>query len=617
MYYGHTGKILWVNLSNGKIIARDLDREQGRKYIGGAGLAAKIIWDETTADTAPFSADNPLIFVTGPVTGTRVPTSGRYIVASLSPLTNIWGQAHSGGTWGYALKLAGWDAVVVKGISRKPVYLWIDGDNVELRDASHVWGKDNWAADELLKAELGKGVGVASIGRAGERLVRFAMVVNDGKMTRAAARCGLGAVMGSKKLKAIAVRGNKRPSIYDDESLKSSIAANYERKHLDWETELVPRWSAALKKMWEEGKHGIKNYQIGDFEGFEEKYKEDMLSGEKLYCTGCSVSCIESKSLGDKRRMTGECASCMGARCLIDDYEGLAEAYDLCNQYGMDAMSVGGVVGFAMECYEKGLITTEDTGGIDLTWGNCQALITMVRQIGEREGFGNLLGEGIKRAAEQIGGLAPEYAIHVKGHELPLYDLRAWNAGALEWATASSGAHHFEGLTLSLSLTGDFLGGTEIKELASNRFAVEGVGKLTAMAQDYGNVQDSLITCKMLVGWTHTGQVTQPAQLLDWLNCVTGWQMNKDEFLKAGERIFNLKRMISVRRGISRKDDTIPARFLTSKRGVGVGGTADNLPPLGTMLNEYYAYRGWSEEGVPTRDKLKELGLEELVECGW
>jgi len=612
MYGGYTGKILWVNLSDSKVTARDWDKEWAKKYIGGVGLAAKIIWDETNADTAPFSADNPLVFMTGPVTGTRVPTSGRWIVASLSPLSNIWGQAHAGGTWGYALKLAGWDGVVVTGIANKPVYLWIDADKAELRDASHLWGKDNWATDESLKSELGKGVCVASIGQAGEKLVRFAMIMDDGKMGRAAARCGLGAVMGGKKLKAIAVRGNKRPIVHDEEGLKNSIAKLYLRKHLDWETELKPRWTAANRKMWSEGKHGIKNYQAGEFEGFIEKFVDDIISGDKLYCTGCSVSCIESKSIGDKRRMTGEATSTLGARCMIDDIDGLAEGFDLCNQYGMDSMSVGGVIALAMELRQKGVITKEDTGGIDLTWGNCEALLEMIKQIGEREGFGNLLAEGVKRAAEHIGGIAPECAMHIKGHEFPMYDMRAWNAGALEFATASSGAHHFEATTLSLSLTGDFLGGEELKELAGNRFAVEGIGRLTALAQDYGQLPDSLVTCKLLIGWTHTGQVTQPAHLLEWLNYVTGWQMDREEFLSAGERIFNLKRMINVRRGITRKDDTLPARFLTTKRGGGEGGAADNLPPLGVMLDEYYSHRGWSEDGIPTKKKLEGLSLSEL-----
>ncbi len=608
---GITGKILWVDLSNGEIATRRGHEEDARKYIGGAGLAAKIIWDNTSAATEPFSADNLLVFMTGPITGTRVPTSGRYVAAALSPLTNIWGQAHAGGTWGHGLKLAGWDGIVVKGAAKNPVYLFIDDDKVEIRDAANLWGKDTWTVDEILKIELGQQVSIAAIGQAGERLVRFSGIMTDGKLGRAIARCGLGAVMGSKKLKAIAVKGHQRPQVFDEAGLKNSVAEKYVRKHLDW-AQLEPRWRVAITKMWTEGKVGIKNFQSGRFDGFEHIFVEDVVNGEKLYCNGCSAGCIESKRVGDKRQMVGEHLACIGARCLIDDVEALAEAYDLCNKYGIDSMSLGGVIAFAMELYEKGIITRKDTGGIDLKWGNAEAMLTLVEQIGKREGFGTLLGEGVKRVAEKIGGLAPEYAIHVKGHEPALYDVRAFNAGAVENATASSGAHHMEGCTMSLSLT-SFLGDDDV---AQNRFAVQGIGRLTAKAQDYGNLIDSLVVCKFLIGWTQTGQITQPEHLLEWLNLVTGWNMSREEFFEAGERIFNLKRMINVRRGISRKDDTLPPRLLTHKRGGGEGGAADNLPPLGIMLNEYYAHRGWSEEGIPTRAKLSKLGLTELIEYG-
>ena len=230
--YGHTGKILWVNLTTGEIDVRPLDEELARKWVGGAGLAMKLIWDTTTGTTEPFSGENPLVFMTGPVTGTRVPTSGRWTVAALSPLTNIVGEAHSGGSWGYALKLTGMDGIVVTGVAEKPMYLWIDGDKYELRDASSLWGMDTWETDEHLKRELRERVAVAAIGRAGERLVRFASIINDGRLGRAAARCGLGAVMGSKKLKAIAVRGVGRPQVWDGEGLKESLARTFIRKHV-------------------------------------------------------------------------------------------------------------------------------------------------------------------------------------------------------------------------------------------------------------------------------------------------------------------------------------------------------------------------------------------------
>ncbi|MBI2832072.1 MAG: aldehyde ferredoxin oxidoreductase family protein [Chloroflexi bacterium] len=619
---GYTGKILRVNLDDGKITIEEWDQALAREFIGGVGLAAKIIWDETNAATDPFSGENPLVLMAGPVTGTRVPTSGRWSAAALSPLTNIWGEAHAGGTFGHAMKFAGLDGIVVKGKAQKPVYLWIDGERVELRDASHLWGKDTWQTDELVKAETDPRASVSCIGPAGEKLVRFAVILNDGKMGRVHGRCGLGAVMGSKKLKAIAVKGVKRPAVADEEGLKNSVTAKFVRRHLEFETELKPRWTESSGRLWREGKRGVKNYQTGPagFPQFHAKYFENLMLGEKLYCAGCSVGCIESKTVGDKRHQVAQHTSCSGARLMIDDFEALQESFDMSNRYGLEIMSLGGVIAFAMECYDRGLITRKDTDGIDLKWGNPEAMLAITRQIGEREGFGRLLGEGVKRAAEQIGGLAPEYAIHVKGHEFPSYDVRAWNAGALEFATASSGAHHYEATTFALSLVGDFfasiLGEGDLGSIAKNRFAVKGVGKLTAKAQDFGCVVDSLVTCKMLIGYTFTGQAVQPDLLLEWTNLVTGWNMDMREFIEAGERIFNLKRMINVRRGISRKDDTLPARFLTARLGSGEGGTADNLPPLGAMLNEYYEHRGWAEDGIPTKAKLLDLGLGETVEWG-
>ncbi len=602
---GYAGKVLWVDLSSGEVLARQLDEALARRFIGGAGLAAKVIWDETDASTDPFSENNPLVFMTGPVTGTRVPTSGRFVVSSLSPLTNIWGQAHAGGHWGYTLKMAGWDGIVVKGIAKRPVYLLVDGDTVELRDGVHLWGKDNWATDETLKAELGEKVCSATIGQAGERLVRFASILCAGKEGGVAATNGLGAIMGSKKLKAIAVRGSMRPEIYDEASLKSSVAAKFISGRIDF-NELRRKWEPLLHKMWQDGKQGIKNYKAGEFEGFLEVYIENMFAGRNVPCMGCSVGCRDSNLIGDRKRPAGAATVCLGARCMIKDMAVLTEAYDMCNRYGMDSMSVGGVIAFSMELYEKGTITKGDTVGIDLTWGNGDGLLAMVQQIGEREGFGRLLGEGVRRAADRIGGLASEYAMHVKGQEMPPHDLRSWNAGALEFATASGGARHMEGSTVILSSV-PFLAG----ELGTDRFAVQGVGKLVAKAQDFAGLFDSMVVCKKLLGVTNTKQMIPPELLLEWLNFVTGWDMGIEEFMKAGERAFNFKRMISVRRGISRKDDTIPLRFLTAKRN-----PEDNLPPLGAMLNEYYACRGWSEEGIPSREKLTYLGLQETGQYG-
>jgi len=302
----------------------------------------------------------------------------------------------------------------------------------------------------------------------------------------------------------------------------------------------------------------------------------------------------------------------LGSQCLIDNAEALQLAYSICNRYGLDTISTGGVVSFAMECFEKGLITKDDTDGIELTWGNHKAMVEMVKKIGEREGFGALLGDGVRRAAERIGGLAAEYAIHVKGMELPAHDPRAAMTRAVGYATGSIGAAHFE--AAGASLIENYLEGTMPLKLTDlgypthlNRFTTEGKGILTAKAQDFGCILDSLVICEFL---SHSHGV-EPSYLVELLNSATGWDMDLNEFMLTGERIFNLKRMFNVRRGISRKDDTLPPRILTQKRGS--GGAAESLPFLGAMLSEYYSHRGWSEEGIPTKEKLIILGLEECL----
>lgn len=313
-----------------------------------------------------------------------------------------------------------------------------------------------------------------------------------------------------------------------------------------------------------------------------------------------------------ERHMVWEAWGPLGTNCLIDDPKALQKAYTLCNRYGMDAISIGAVMSFAMECFEKGLITKKDTDGIELCWGNGQAMVEMVRKIGEREGLGELMGEGVKRAAERIGGRAFEYAMHVKGMELPAHDPRAANGTALGYATGSIGAAHMEASgSQNLENWLEVDNPKTFPEIgfptALTRFDVKGKGAIVAKTQDFGCLLDSITVCLFL----SLHQWVQPSDYVELLNHAVGWDMDKEEFLMAGERIFNLKRMFSVRRGISRKDDTLPPRILTNK--LMEGGTKGNLPFLGFMLNEYYSTRGWSEEGIPTREKLIQLGLKECL----
>ena len=612
MLKGYNGKILRLDLTTGDVSYQYLDELTARKYIGGVGLAAKTLWDETTPNTEPLSPENELIFMAGPLTGSILPKSSRYIIAGISPLTGIWGQAHSGGSFADELRHAGLDGIVVKGQASKPVYLWLHNQKAEIRDAAHVWGKDTYEVAELLKPGTDRKASVACIGLAGEKLVRIAGVMNDGKQGRAAARCGLGAVMGSKRLKAIAVRGTLPLSFYDEEKFKESAQGILALCKPKKPEERLAHDISIFNNFFVYGRVPVKNWSEGSFDdGY--VYPQTMREAEPLHCAHCPDSCLESyQTLSGERHMVWEAWGPLGTNCFIANPEALQYAYTLCNKYGIDAISTGAVISFAIECFEKGLISKKDTEGIELTWGNHQSMIEMVRKIGEREGFGELLGEGVRRAAERIGGNASEYAMHVKSLEFPAHDPRALASHALGYATGSIGAAHMEHICadglenwmeLAQPRTSPELG----FPVALGRFDVEGKGKLVAKTQDFCCMLDSITVCLFLslFHWI------QPSQYLPLLNSATGWDMGLDEFMMAGERIFNLKRMFSVKRGISRKDDILPPRILTHR--LTTGGTRGNLFHLGSMLNEYYSVRGWSEEGIPTREKLAELGLEQCL----
>ena len=612
MLKSYTGKILRLDLTTGNIDYEYLDEPTAKKYIGGVGLAAKILWHETTPETDPLSPESELIFMTGPLTGSILPKSSRYIVAGISPATGIWGQAHAGGRFADELRHAGLDGIVVKGQASKPAYLWINNGQAEIRDAAHVWGKDTWEVSELIQQETDRKASVACIGVAGEKLVKIAGIMNDGKQGRAAARCGLGAVMGSKRLKAIAARGTLPLSFYDEEKFKEGVQKILPFCQPKKPEERLAHDMHVFKSFFVYGRVPVKNWSEGSFdEGY--IYTETMREAEPLHCAHCPNSCLESYQLASgERHMVWEAWGPLGTNCLIANAEAAQQAYTLCNKYGLDSISAGAIISFAMECFEKGLLTKDDTDGVELTWGNHQAMLEMVRKIGEREGIGELLGEGVRRAAEHIGGTASEYAMHVKGLEFPAHDPRALASHALGYATGSIGAAHMEpigadGLENWMEVDNPNTSPELGFPVALGRFDTEGKGRLVAKTQDFSCLMDSITVC-LFLSITHT---VKPSHYLAVLNSATGWDMTLDEFLLVGERIHNLKRMFSVKRGISRKDDTLPARILTHR--LTSGGTRGNIPHLGAMLNEYYSVRGWSEEGIPTKEKLAELGLEECL----
>ncbi|MFH1169314.1 MAG: aldehyde ferredoxin oxidoreductase C-terminal domain-containing protein, partial [Chloroflexota bacterium] len=553
--------------------------------------------------------------------GTAVPSSSRHTVAAVSPLTGIWGEAHAGGTWAHALARTPFMGVVVRGKARKPVYLYVNDGEAEIRDATHLWGKDTWETDELVKKETNAGASVSAIGQAGENLVKLAAVMSDGRASRAAARCGLGAVMGAKMLKAVVVRGTGAPPVIDHAGLKQSISGYYPR--------LKPFSREYMERTMQAALGGrlkvlacVKNWSLGEMEGFDDKLVADWQQGDPIYCPGCRTACrAGGMTRRGQRHIHGEVLYPFGSNCLIDDFAALNEAFELCNRYGLDTISAGQVIAFAMELYEKGLITKSDTGGIDLTWGNAPAMLQLLGEIGAGQGFGKLLGEGVREVARQVGGLASECAIHGKGLEFPLFDPRHKNACALQYATSNRGADHLDGIVGVYNPPAQllpYLQDDQVGEAIEDPFAVKGVGRLTARCQDFDAVLDSLQVCKFLA-WARTW-LREPAvpfagvapdKLLEWLNLTTGWGLELKEFMRTGERIFNLKRAFNVRRGTSRKDDTLPPRILTQKRG-GTSSTAQHLPPLGELLGDYYQCRGWSEEGIPTKTKLAGLGLGDM-----
>lgn len=610
---GYAGKILRVDLSKGRVDAEPLKEELARKFIGGSGLAAKMLYDETGPETDPLGPENRLIFMTGPFAATPVITSGRHAVVSKSPLTGVFAESDSGGTWGPFLKRAGFDGIVITGKAAKPVYLWVADGKAEIRDAACFWGKDTYELDEAVRKETREEAVVASIGPAGEKGVRYASVINDGKDARAAGRAGLGAVMGAKNLKAIAVHGAVQVEIADPEGLRASlkeitpaVAKNTEgmRKNgtagglATFESVgSLPLQNWKFQGRWEQGASRITGAAM----------TERALTGP-YFCERCVIGCGRRVKVdkGPYAPVEGagpeyESMAFLGSLCLVDDLEAVLKANELCNRYGMDTISCGASIAFAMEAYEKGLITKKETGELELLWGRGDVLVKLVEKIGRREGIGLLLGEGVRAAAEKIGRNAVEFSLHVKGLEIPGHDPRAYNAGAVNYATSNRGACHLAGFSHVFERV---LSMPEIGvEKCPPRLEVKGKGELTAKTQNLMGLFDSLKICKFSM---FGGLKLTP--IASWYTMVTGVPADATELLKIGERIFNLKRLYNVRLGISRKDDTLPGRLLTLKH-MGEGLTP-SLPPLGEMLAEYYQFRGWSEEGIPLPEKLRELDLE-------
>ncbi len=611
---GYHYKILRVDLSARRLEVQDLDPKVTEKYVGGAGVAVKFLYEETKADTDPLGPDNRLLAFTGPYTGTSVPSSSRHHLVSRSPLTGFLGESNVGGSWGVHFKKAGFDGLVLTGQADAPVYLWIHDGGVEIRDARPIWGKDSYDSAAWLKGETTPQATVAVIGPAGERLAKIASIPHIGTIVRAAARTGLGAVLGSKNLKALVVQGTGEIPIANREALDRDTRALL--PHIRQATETFGKYgtSGGIDNYEKIGNFPIKNWREGRWAGAGKisgvAMHNTVLSGRRA-CLLCPIACGRHIRLTEGPYAPLDCEGpeyesigTLGGECLVDDLAAICKANELCNRYGLDTMSAGSVIAFAMEAYEKGILTRKDTDGIELVWGSGEALVRMIHKIGRREGIGELMGEGAKKMAEALGRNAEEFAIHVKGLEPSAHDPRRFFSQALSYATAARGACHNASWShpYEMSLNMPEIGIPE----AQDPYRIEGKAEFTAKMQDFMCAMDTLLICR----FTQVGKAVNVRNQVDWLNYITGRKLDVGEFMKVGERVFNLKRLYNTRLGVSRKDDFLPPRFLTLKR-TGEGLT-NRLPPMGELLSDYYAYRNWTEDGLPSQEKLVELGLDRI-----
>ncbi len=613
MALGYMGKLIRAKLSEGKIEIEDLNMDDARGYIGGVGLGTKIIYDEVPPSADPLGPENKILFLTGPITATKFPTSGRYEVCTKSPLTGIWADASSAGYWANDFKKTGFDAIIVEGASKKPVYLWVSDGKAELRDASHLWGKDSYATQDAIKEELDdKRACVLCIGQAGEKKVLMAAVMND--EGRAAGRAGIGAVMGSKNLKAIAVRGKKKVQLADPDFIgeMSKKFSNELATNPLLENMRTYGTASSMDTAWVTGDIPIQNWRKGIWKDgclkIGGKRMADTILKPHKPCYNCPIGCSRwVKIEKGPFKMEGpgpeyETLGTFGSMLLNDNLESICHLNELCNAYGLDTISAGAAIAFAMEAYENGVITKEDTGGVELTWGNVDAIIEMTHQIGQAKGLGALLGQGVKRASEQLGKGTDKYAIHVKGLEVPMHDPRAFHSMAVNYATSPRGACHLHGAAFiyDMGIIAPGFGAT----YKQGRFDKKGKGINTKAAQDQASLINSLVVCQFC------GLALAPFHVVHLLGATTGMAYQSKDIPLIAERITNLQRVFSVRCGINAKDDTLPERLLTpTTEGSHAGKVAD----LENQLVEYYAVRGWNKDGIPTKEKLNELGLEYVI----
>jgi len=605
--YGYAGKILWIDLTTKSYKVTDTPLDLAKNFIGARGFGAKLLWDNLKPGTDPLSPDNMLIFSVGPLAGTAAQSASRFFVTFKSPLTGGYFRSVAGGHFGAEMKFAGYDAIVVRGRAEKPTYLWIHDDQVEFRDASHIWGLLTNHSIEMLLEETDKNARLVTIGPAGENLVRIAGIQTGEQ--RSAARGGGGAVMGSKNLKAIVVKGSKRTvELFDEQTFREAVKTQIElyQKHPAFEAFRSLGTDGIVYLFYTLGHFPVYNFKQIELENADRFRPEVLATYVVKYggCYGCAMRCWQfmktSKGpyagiVWDKPEY--ETHWSLGGALGITHLEAIMYANMLCDLYGLDTISAGATIAFAYELYEKGIITKKETDGLELRWGDPEPAIELLRKIAYREGIGNILAEGSRRAAQIIGRGAEKYAMQVKGLEFPAYDPRSAKAHGLNLVTSNIGASHMYGW-----VGHELLGAPE----KVDPFAVEGKGLLCKKVQDELAAYEAMGFCQFPQS---NGMI--PLDLVSrMLYAATGIEefKNPQYLLIVGERVVNLERAFNVREGFSRKDDAPPERIL--KEPVPRPPSKGQVFELDKLLDDYYTARGWDlKTGAPTRKKLEELGL--------
>lgn len=612
MVNGYMGKILWVDLSRSSLQEEPLDEKLCRDYIGGYGLGARLLFSRQQAGVDPLGLENTLGFLTGPFTGTQALGGSRYMVVAKSPLTGTWGDANSGGNFGPYLKFAGYDAVFVTGIAAKPVYLLLNNGRGEIKDAAHLWGKDCYETEDILKGELGKDIEVACIGSSGEGVSLIAAILTD--KGRAAARSGLGAVMGAKRLKAVVAKGNMKVPVFD-----SAKTAELRKKYLPELTGPInffrefgtPAFTVGNAQS---GDSPVKNWSgVGKIDfpqatNIDGKYVIERQQ-KKYGCYRCPIACggHMKEGNGEYQYNAGvhkpeyETICMFGTNCLNDNLESIIKANDICNRYGLDTISAGACMSFAIDCYENGLISREDTDGIEMTWGNHKSIVAMLEKIAKREGFGAVLADGVKAAARKIGKGAEKYAMHIQGQEYPAHDPKFSSVLAVAYRMdATPGRHLRDGGT------GRNCPGIPTTKLALDSPAARGDTQRIGIA--YNHVVDSVGCCQILKDTYPDAGV-----LIEFLNALTGWNFAMDDVIKTGERIANIRHVFNLREGLNPLKYENPDRIV-GRPPLSEGPLAGKTIDEASLDHEFCEAMGWDPKTTkPTKKKLLELGMADVA----